>query len=283
VASPKADASKDVESQDVYVCHTAGNPTEFTASKGLICVLFASGYYTPKAVPKTDGSDSSCSCAATIGRALYSVPYIDDSATFRQHQEMMSTRKRVYTRLVQAFAALTSSSAVFPVGTPGTMLEPLLKAPLWRDGVQNFADYIRAASNPGESNVPGDQNALLHADLSMVAVGALEPGMHISFSLVAGFGSAPLPPTTVCWFWNDLIVVPYAHNTQGAATCSGSDDASSSSNTGGDSAGIGWVRLEALARVPICMDLLDDKLLSPAERGWIDEYHQAVRTSMLPR
>ena len=46
--------------------------------------------------------------------------------------------------------------------------------------------------------------------------------------------------------------------------------------------GDGWLGLESMAYVPFNRRLIDTEMLTPAERAWVDTYHQEVRAGSAP-
>ena len=164
--------------------------------------------------------------------------------------------KRIYTRVLQGHLSL--AKAVFPEGTPGLLLDAYARGPLWQDGLQyghgtghGIGAYLNVHEGPaqiGGGSVPGDQ--ILASErrrrlfLQPIVAGSLlsdEPGCYKDGEFGVRIES-------------DILAVPATMPYKMAS----------------------FLKFECLTLVPMCRELVEVSLLSPAELTWLNEYHALV-------
>ncbi|CAE7931563.1 ampp [Symbiodinium sp. KB8] len=165
-------------------------------------------------------------------------------------------QKRIYTRVLQGHLSL--AKAVFPEGTPGLLLDAYARGPLWQDGLQyghgtghGIGAYLNVHEGPaqiGGGSVPGDQ--ILASErrrrlfLQPIVAGSLlsdEPGCYKEGEFGVRIES-------------DILAVPATMPYKMA----------------------NFLKFECLTLVPMCRELVEVSLLSPAELTWLNEYHALV-------
>ncbi|MFT6285726.1 MAG: Xaa-Pro aminopeptidase [Alcanivorax sp.] len=155
--------------------------------------------------------------------------------------------KRLYTLVLKGHIAL--DQARFPQGTTGTHLDALARQFLWREGY----DYDHGTGH-GVGSFLSVHEAPQRVGRAWNKT-ALQPGMIISnepgYYRDGGFGMR-------C---ENLVVVTEVVDSQGE---------------------VPMLQFEALTLVPFDNRLLQPELLSPAERDWINRYHQRVRETIAP-
>jgi Xaa-Pro aminopeptidase len=179
-------------------------------------------------------------------------------------------QRRCYTRVLQGHIAL--ARFVFPVGTPGIVLDGIARGPLWADGLvyghgtgHGIGANLNVHEGPigiGGGTVGGDvvrRNARMQA----VYLEPMDEGMYVSDE--PGFYKDG------CWgirIESDLVALQ-AHGLFGSGPCGGSGNRP-------------FLRFECVSKVPMCRALISEALLSPAEVAWLNEYHEDCRSSLSP-
>lgn len=168
-----------------------------------------------------------------------------------------AAHRRSYTRVLQGHIAL--SSAVFPFGTNGYILDCLARRPLWQDGKdfshgtghglgcflgvhELFVVWSASASSGG----PPSSLPKLRPGMTLT----VEPGYYVENDYGIRIESL-------------YVVVP--------AEIPGSDGNKK------------WLRLERLTRVPIDTNLVEWKLLSADEKKWLKEHNEQCKTELRGR
>ncbi len=157
--------------------------------------------------------------------------------------------RRAFTRVLQGMIAL--SRARWPRGLAGRDLDPLARAPLWRDGLDydhgtghGVGVYLSVHEGPQRIARTGDV--------------ALAPGMILSNE--PGHYREGAYGIRI----ENLLAV------RAAEAIGGAD-------------GRDMLAFETLTFVPIAKALLIPSLLSPDERAWLDAYHRTVLEKIAPR
>jgi len=160
-----------------------------------------------------------------------------------------------YTRVLQAHIAL--DRAVFPPGTPGQLLDPLARAPLWRAGLDykhgtghGVGFFLNVHEGPQAISFRPHPNP--HPLLNGMIV-SNEPGYYED----GEFGI----------------------RIENVVECVEAD------TPGGEAFGHGgspYLAFKPLTLVPMCSLLIDPALLDDVELKWLDAYHARVRASMAP-
>ena len=149
--------------------------------------------------------------------------------------------RRAFTRVLQGHIDL--AMARFPEGTTGAQLDVLARRPLWDDGLDfnhgtghGVGSYLGVHEGPQRVAKSGTQ--------------ALLPGMIVSnepgYYKTDGFGIRT----------ENLLVVRQCEALQGTAKT--------------------FLEFETISFAPIDRRLIQQELLLPAERAWIDAYHAQV-------
>ena len=169
--------------------------------------------------------------------------------------EPTAYQKRCFTRVLQGHVAL--DQAVFPYNTTGYVIDALARAPGWRDHLQ----YLH-----------GTGHGVGHY------LNVHEPPMGIGTRLVfnetglkAGMVISNEPGYYLDGHWGiriENLVVVQPHTLP-----NGEPEPPSSR---------GFLRFEHITLVPIQTKLIDPELLSPAEREWVNSYHDEVLTKLRP-
>ena len=158
-----------------------------------------------------------------------------------------AAERMCFTHVLKGHIAL--ATAVFPVGTTGTQLDALARAPLWSVGLDfdhgtghGVGSYLGVHEGPQWiSKMPGSP--------------ALRPGMIISnepgYYRTGSFGIRI----------ENLVLV------QSVKIPNGERD---------------MLAFETITLAPIDRRLIDVALLNPAERAWMDSYHDRVYQSVSP-
>ncbi|KAI7867803.1 peptidase M24, structural domain-containing protein [Spinellus fusiger] len=159
--------------------------------------------------------------------------------------------KRCFTRVLQGHIAI--DTAVFPKGTTGYLLDPLARAALWKDGL----NYLHGTGHGVGSflNVHEGPHGI---------------GIHISYNripLAAGMTVSNEPG-----YYEDgkfgirienIIMVKEA-------------------NTPHNFQNFGFLGFETLTFVPMGLNLIENDLLSPDEKNWLNAYHKQCFEKLSP-
>ena len=155
--------------------------------------------------------------------------------------------RRAFTRVLQGHIGL--ATARFPAGTTGTQLDALARAPLWADGL----DF-----DHGTGHGVGSYLGVHEGPQRVAKTGAVAfvPGMIVSnepgYYKTKAFGIRT----------ENLLVVR-------------------DSPEPGD-AGRRFLEFETISLAPIDRRAIDAKMLTPAERDWLDAYHARVLAEIGP-
>lgn len=150
--------------------------------------------------------------------------------------------KRCFTRVLQGHIAI--DEAVFPKGTTGYLLDPLARQFLWQDGL-NFlhgtghgvGSFLNVHEGPHGIGIrPHFNDTALAAGMTVTD----EPGYYED----GKFGIRI----------ENVILVK---------------DVETPNNFGGR----GYLGFEHVTIAPLCINLIDQELLSPSERKWVNAYH----------
>jgi Xaa-Pro aminopeptidase len=155
--------------------------------------------------------------------------------------------RTAFTRVLQGLIA--ASTALFPVGTPGSQIDAFARRPLWAAGL----DYGHGTGH-GVGSFLGVHEG--PARLAKSAQVALEPGMVLSIE--PGY----YRPGAFGIRTENLVIVR-----EMAAR---------------DDAGRAMLGFETLTLAPIDKRLIESSALTAAEIQWLDAYHARVRASLEP-
>lgn len=166
-------------------------------------------------------------------------------------------QRRAYTRVLQAHIA--GATHVFPDGTAGTVIDSVTRAPLWRDRMQ----YGHGTGHGVGAflNVHEGPFGLVDPSRMPMAGRGLREGMITSIE--PGYYDAELGGIRI-----ENLYRVCRHPETGDST--------------GDTNGITWLTFEPLNWIPFEMRLIEDSLLDPAERQWIDWYHSRCLEQLSP-
>ena len=155
--------------------------------------------------------------------------------------------RRAFTRVLQGHIGL--ATARFPVGTNGTQLDTLARAPLWSDGL----DFDHGTGHGVGSYLGVHEGPQRVAKTGTVA---FVPGMIVSnepgYYKAGAFGIRT----------ENLLVV---------RECKVDGDA-----------GRRFLEFETITLAPIDRRAIDVTLLTPTERGWLNAYHARVAAEVAP-
>jgi Xaa-Pro aminopeptidase len=153
-----------------------------------------------------------------------------------------------FTRVLKGHIAL--ATAVFPIGTTGSQLDPLARQALWQAGL----DYDHGTGHGVGSYLN------VHEGPQRVSKGpssvALQPGMIVSNE--PGY----YKPNAYGIRIESLVIVVEKGIPEG-----------------GERPLLGF---ETLTQAPIDTTLVDPAMLTPHERAWLNTYHAQVRETLLP-
>ncbi|HSH70957.1 MAG TPA: M24 family metallopeptidase, partial [Deferrisomatales bacterium] len=160
-------------------------------------------------------------------------------------------QRRIYTLVLKGHIAAARQR--FPAGTPGAALDALARAPLWDDQLQyghgtghGVGAFLNVHEGPfalAEARRPGAPGHGLQAGM----VTSIEPGYYRS-----GFGGVRL---------ESLYRVV---------------------DRGDDADGSRWLAFEPLTWIPFEPGLVDDALLDPRERQWLEGYQNECLERLRP-
>ncbi len=152
-----------------------------------------------------------------------------------------------FTRVLEGHIAL--AAARFPAGTTGAQLDTLARGPLWQAGL----DYDHGTGHGVGSFLSVHEGP---ARIAKTGTVALEPGMILSnepgYYKTGEYGIR---------IENLVVVTPPA------------------AIAGGERPMLGF---ETITLCPIDLRLIDEALLSPPARAWLDAYHARVRSTLAP-
>lgn len=199
--------------------------------------------------------------APLIDRAT---PYLNDSGPQYHDGTIDTTRTvhfgrptheqmRAYTRVLQGHIAL--ATARFPSGTTGAQLDMLARQPLFQDGYNylhgtghGIGAFLNVHEGPhGLSSSSGGARVPVALEENMVL--SDEPGFYEEGQFGIRIES--------------IVAVTRVETHRGF---------------GGGT----WLGFEYLTRVPIDRRMVDEPLLSPAERRWLQEHNDMVCRDVLP-
>ena len=154
--------------------------------------------------------------------------------------------RRMFTTVLRGHIAL--AVAMFPVGTTGSQLDGIARAPIWSAGVNfdhgtghGIGNYLSV--HEGQIRIAPGAETPLHANLLI----SNEPGAYFA----GRFGIR---------IENTLVVTEAPAGYGGEA----------------------FLRFETISVAPFQRSLIDLAMLSAAERRWIDDYHAMVRVRVAP-
>lgn len=150
-----------------------------------------------------------------------------------------------YTTVLKGMIAL--ATARFPAGTTGSQLDPLARAPLWALGL----DYDHGTGHGVGSYLSVHEGPARISKVHNTV--ALEPGMILSDE--PGYYATGAYGIRI----ENLIAVRAADHKERP-----------------------FLEFETLTLVPFDRRLIDAGHLSPAERAWVDAYHQRVARELCP-
>lgn len=157
-------------------------------------------------------------------------------------------QKDRFTRVLKGHIAIASLR--FPKGTTGSQIDCLARAPLWSEGL----DYAHGTGH-GVGSYLG-----VHEGPQRISMGPsrvpLVPGMIVSNE--PGYYKAGAYGIRI----ESLVVVREAEML--------------SANE------IPFYTFETLTLVPIDLNLIDGRLLTPSEKKWLNDYHAIVRRTLMP-
>jgi Xaa-Pro aminopeptidase len=153
-----------------------------------------------------------------------------------------------FTRVLKGHIAL--ASALFPVGTTGSQLDPLARHALWQAGL----DYEHGTGHGVGSylNVHEGPQRISKSPSTV----ALQPGMVISNE--PGYYKTNAYGIRI----ESLVIVVEKGIPQGGERC--------------------LLGFETLTQVPIDLSLIEVGMLTQEERAWLNAYHAQVRQTLLP-
>jgi Xaa-Pro aminopeptidase len=153
-----------------------------------------------------------------------------------------------FTRVLKGHIAL--ASALFPVGTTGSQLDPLARHALWQAGL----DYEHGTGHGVGSylNVHEGPQRISKSPSTV----ALQPGMVISNE--PGYYKTNAYGIRI----ESLVIVVEKGIPQGGERC--------------------LLGFETLTQVPIDLSLIEVGMLTQEERAWLNAYHAQVRETLLP-
>ncbi|MFA5663524.1 M24 family metallopeptidase [Castellaniella sp.] len=163
--------------------------------------------------------------------------------------EPTTAQRSDYTRVLQAHIALARS--VFPVGTPAAVLDAVARMPLWRHGL----DYGHGTGHgvgyflnvhEGPQSISVRAHARAHQDMQAGMLTSNEPGLYRD-----GQWGIRIE--------NLVLAVAAEQNESGP-----------------------FLAFETVTLCPIDTRCILRDRLAPEERGWLDAYHQQVRSRLLP-
>ncbi len=154
-----------------------------------------------------------------------------------------------YTEVLRGMIAVTC--AQFPVGTTGAQLDPLARQYLWATGV----DYDHGTGHGVGSYLSVHEGPQSISKRSTEV--KLEPGMVVSVE--PGYYKADAFGIRI----ENLVVVKELDPQPPGAE-------------------LKTLGFETLTLAPLDRRLIDVERLTPAERGWVDGYHAAVRAAVTP-
>ncbi|KAG0165714.1 hypothetical protein DFQ30_008092 [Apophysomyces sp. BC1015] len=169
----------------------------------------------------------------------------DITRTYLFEGEATAFQRRAWTRVLQAH--ITLDQTVFPEGITGYQLDAIARRPMWQDGL----DYMHGTGH--------GVGAYLN-----VHEGPHGIGHRVAYNEVAL--KAGMVVTNEPGYYEDgqfgirieNVLTVRQHHTKG------------------------YLGFEHITFVPLGQRLLDHKLLSQAERGWINHYHQECRAILEP-
>ncbi len=175
---------------------------------------------------------------------------ITRTTTFAQHVPSQA-HKDAYTHVLKSHIA--GASAVFPKGTSGAQIDGICRQPLWQAGY----DYGHGTGHGVGCflNVHEGPNGISKAYTEVIklhTVNSIEPGYY-----VPNWGGIRL---------ENLAVVAEASVSLQAGTPQGV-----------------WYGFELLNWIPFATHLIEESLLSSAEKCWLSEYHTAILEKISPR
>jgi Xaa-Pro aminopeptidase len=159
-------------------------------------------------------------------------------------------QKRAYTLVLKGHIAL--ATAVFPVGTTGVQLDTLARLPLWSHqknyghGTGHGVGFFLNVHEPPQGFVASAANSR--------GTTALEPGMLTSNE--PGYYKTGEYGIRI----ENLILCVEAGQTESGR----------------------FLKFETLTLFPIDTALIDETLLSPQERNWLNDYHREVFETLSP-
>lgn len=157
--------------------------------------------------------------------------------------------RRDATLAMRALIAL--SSAVFPAGYPGPLLDSIARAPLWAEGLNYFH-----GTGHGVGSYLG-----VHELPTLLSGRTVEPGMEY----LPGIVTSIEPGVYRTGQWG------VRHENIAVVVNAGSSEFGS------------FARFETLTLCPFDRRCLDIDALAPQEIGWLDVYHAEVRDTLAPR
>ncbi|TEA78589.1 aminopeptidase P family protein [Allopusillimonas ginsengisoli] len=163
--------------------------------------------------------------------------------------EPTEAQRRDYTAVLKGMIAL--SEAVFPRGIPAPMLDPLARAPIWRMGGEfghgtghGVGYFLNVHEGPQSISYRSRQNPDMAMQPGMIT--SNEPGLY-------------RPGKWGIRIENLVLAVPAMETEFGE-----------------------FLRFETLTLCPIDTRCIEMALLTDAERGWLNDYHQHVKQRLSP-
>jgi Xaa-Pro aminopeptidase len=239
-----------------------GKLTEITAAQALETFRRETGKLKDVSFPSISGAGPNGAIVhyrvteatnRVIGKGLYLIDSgaqyedgtTDITRTLSVGKPSAEMRDR-FTRVLKGHIAI--ARAVFPKGASGAQLDALARLPLWEAGL----DFDHGTGHGVGSYLSVHEGPQRISKVSSVA---LEPGMILSNE--PGYYKAGAYGIRI----ENLIVVKKA-DVAGAER--------------------DMLDFETLTLAPIDLALVDVKLLSSAERAWLNAYHARVRTELAP-
>lgn len=148
-------------------------------------------------------------------------------------------------------ALIALSSAVFPAGYPGPLLDSIARAPLWAEGLNYFH-----GTGHGVGSYLG-----VHELPTLLSGRMIEPGMEY----LPGIVTSIEPGVYRTGQWG------VRHENIAVVVDAGSSEFGH------------FARFETLTLCPFDRRCLDTGRLAPHEIGWLDAYHIEVRNTLAPR